>query len=283
MYRIIEKERVNPVVNRFVIEAPLIARKREPGQFVIFRLDEEGERFPITIADADPVKGTITVYVQEIGKTTTQMGRLKAGDSIANVAGPLGTPTPIEKMDGEVFLAAGGVGAAEILPIARKHKTVGNKIIVILGARSKEILTLEKDFRSFADEVYITTDDGTAGRKGFVTDELKTHIERGRKITEVLAVGPVFMMKSVCDLTRGYGIKTLISLNTIMIDGTGMCGGCRVEYGGETRYTCVDGPEFDGHKINFDLLIQRLGAYKTEEKASHECYLAKAEAKHSNA
>jgi len=283
MYRIIEKERVNPVVNRFVIEAPLIARKREPGQFVIFRLDEEGERFPITIADADPVKGTITVYVQEIGKTTTQMGRLKAGDSIANVAGPLGTPTPIEKMDGEVFLAAGGVGAAEILPIARKHKTVGNKIIVILGARSKEILILEKDFRSFADEVYITTDDGTAGRKGFVTDELKTHIERGRKITEVLAVGPVFMMKSVCDLTRGYGIKTLISLNTIMIDGTGMCGGCRVEYGGETRYTCVDGPEFDGHKINFDLLIQRLGAYKTEEKASHECYLAKAEAKHSNA
>ncbi|HNV87218.1 MAG TPA: sulfide/dihydroorotate dehydrogenase-like FAD/NAD-binding protein [Candidatus Omnitrophota bacterium] len=283
MYRIIEKERVNPVVNRFVIEAPLIARKREPGQFVIFRLDEEGERFPITIADADPEKGTITVYVQEIGKTTTQMGRFKTGDSIANVAGPLGTPTPIEKMDGEVFLVAGGVGAAEIFPIARKHKVVGNKIIVILGARSKEILILEKEFRSFADEVHITTDDGTAGRKGFVTDELKTHIERGRKIAEVLAVGPVFMMKSVCDLTRGYGIKTLISLNTIMIDGTGMCGGCRVEYGGETRYTCVDGPEFDGHKINFDLLIQRLGAYKTEEKKSHDCYLAKAEAENSDA
>jgi len=283
MYKIIEKERVNPVVNRFVIEAPLIAKKREPGQFVIFRLHEEGERFPITVADAEPAKGTITVYVQELGKTTVEMGRLKAGDFIANVAGPLGKPTPIEKTGGEIFLVAGGVGAAEILPIARKHKAVGNKITVILGARSREILILEKEFRSFADEVHITTDNGTAGRKGFVTDELKVHIEAGRKIAEIIAVGPVFMMKSVCDLTRNYGIKTMVSLNTIMIDGTGMCGGCRVEIGGETRYTCVDGPEFDGHTINFELLIQRLGAYKDQEKSSHECYLKKAEAGSSNA
>lgn len=275
MYRILEKEQVNPVVNRFVIEAPLIARKHQPGQFVIFRLHEQGERFPITVAAADPKRGTITVYVQTIGKSTTEMGRMKAGDDIANVAGPLGHPTPIEKLDGEVFLIAGGVGAAEVLPIARAHKETGNKVVVILGARSREIVILEKEFRSFADEVHITTDDGSYGRKGFVTDELKEQIARGRKIAEVVAVGPVIMMKNVCNVTRPHGIKTMVSLNTIMIDGTGMCGGCRVEIGSETRYTCVDGPEFDGHQVNFDLLIQRLSAYQPEEKRSHECYLAK--------
>ncbi|MFA7001561.1 MAG: sulfide/dihydroorotate dehydrogenase-like FAD/NAD-binding protein [Candidatus Omnitrophota bacterium] len=274
MYRILEKEKVNPVVNRFVIEAPLIARKRKPGQFVIFRLHEEGERFPITIADADSAAGTITVYVQALGKTTTEMGNLKAGDAIANVAGPLGHPTPLEKLGGEVFLIGGGVGAAEILPIARAHKESGNKTVIILGARSRDIVILEKEFRSFADEVYVTTDDGSYGRKGFVTDELKSHLEQGRPIVEVVAVGPVIMMKNVCNVTRPSGIRTLVSLNTIMIDGTGMCGGCRVEVGNETRYTCVDGPEFDGHKINFHLLIQRLGAYQKEEKHSHQCYLA---------
>jgi ferredoxin--NADP+ reductase len=275
MYRILEKEKINPVVNRFVIEAPLVARKRKPGQFVLFRLHERGERFPITIADADPIAGTITVYVQTIGKSTTEMGNMAVHSEIANVAGPLGHPTPIEKLDGDVILVAGGVGAAEILPIARAHHEIGNRVILILGARSKDIVILEKEFRSFADEIHITTDDGSYGRKGFVTDELKEQIGCGRKIAQVIAVGPVVMMKNVCEVTRSPGIKTMVSLNTIMIDGTGMCGGCRVELGNETRYTCVDGPEFDGHQINFDLLIQRLAAYREEEKRSHECYLSK--------
>jgi ferredoxin--NADP+ reductase len=178
---------------------------------------------------------------------------------------------------------AGGVGAAEVYPIARQHKAVGNRVVVILGARSKNIVILEKEFRAFADEVHITTDDGSYGRKGFVTDALKDVIAGGRKISEVIAVGPVIMMKNVSDVTRPSKIKTLVSLNTIMIDGTGMCGGCRIEVGGQTRYTCVDGPEFDGHQINFDLLIQRLGAYKKEEQSSHECYLTKAEKAGANA
>jgi ferredoxin--NADP+ reductase len=273
MFIIVEKEKMNDAVTRFVIEAPRIARKRQPGQFVIFRLDECGERFPITIAGGDAEKGTITVYVQALGKTTTQMAALEAGQSIADVAGPLGRPTPVHKLDGDVFLVAGGVGAAEVLPIARRHHEIGNTVKVILGARSKDILILEDEFRSFAAGVYVTTDDGSRGRKGFVTDELKTHLEGEKKISEVIAVGPVIMMKNVCNLTRGYAVPTMVSLNTIMIDGTGMCGGCRVEIGGQTRYTCVDGPEFDGHAVNFDLLIQRLGAYRPQEKESHECYL----------
>jgi len=274
MFKIVERERVNPVVNKFVIEAPIIAKKREPGQFVVFRLHEKGERIPITIADADPKAGTITVYVQELGKTTFQMGTMQAGDEIADVVGPLGNPTSIEKLSGEMFVIAGGVGAAEVLPIARKHKKIGNKVVAILGFRSKDIVILEDEFRSFCDEVYITTDDGSYGREGFVTTELADHLERGRNIAEILAVGPAIMMKVVSDLTSHYKIKTMVSLNSIMIDATGMCGVCRVEVGGETRYACVHGPEFDGHKVNFDLLLKRLASFKEEEKISLERYQA---------
>ena len=274
MFRIVERERVNPEVNRFVIEAPIIAQKRQPGQFVIFRLHEKGERIPITIADSDAKAGTITVYVQELGKTTYEMGTMDAGDEIADVIGPLGNPTPIEKPEGEVFAVAGGVGSAEVLPVARKHKEVGNKVIAILGYRSKDIVILEEEFRSFCDEVYVTTDDGTYGREGFVTTELKDHLEKKRPIAEVIAVGPAIMMKAVCDLTHHYNIKTMVSLNSIMIDATGMCGVCRVEVGGETRYACVHGPEFDGHKVNFDLLLKRLASFKEEERISLERYQA---------
>lgn len=274
MFKIVERERVNPVVNKFVIEAPIIAKKRQPGQFVVFRLHEKGERIPITIADSNPKAGTITVYVQELGKTTIQMGTMQAGDEIADVVGPLGNPTSIEKLSGEMFVIAGGVGAAEVLPIARKHKKIGNKVVAILGFRSKDIVILEDEFRSFVDEVYVTTDDGSYGREGFVTTELADHLERGRNIAEILAVGPAIMMKVVSDLTRHYNIKTMVSLNSIMIDATGMCGVCRVEVGGETRYACVHGPEFDGHKVNFDLLLKRLASFKEEEKISLERYQA---------
>lgn len=274
MFKIVERQRVNPVVNKFVIEAPIIAKKRQPGQFVVFRLHEKGERIPITIADSNPKAGTITVYVQELGKTTIQMGTMQAGDEIADVVGPLGNPTSIEKLSGEMFVIAGGVGAAEVLPIARKHKKIGNKVVAILGFRSKDIVILEDEFRSFVDEVYVTTDDGSYGREGFVTTELADHLERGRNIAEILAVGPAIMMKVVSDLTRHYNIKTMVSLNSIMIDATGMCGVCRVEVGGETRYACVHGPEFDGHKVNFDLLLKRLASFKEEEKISLERYQA---------
>lgn len=275
MFKIVERVRVNPVVNKFTIEAPIIAKKRQPGQFVIFRLHEKGERIPITIADSDPKAGTITVYVQELGKTTFEMGRLNAGDDIADVVGPLGLPTPINKKEeGDIFVVAGGVGSAEVLPIARKHKEVGNKVVAILGYRSKDIVILEEEFKSFCDEVYITTDDGSYGREGFVSTELKDHLDKGRKIAEIIAVGPAIMMKVVCDLTRHYNVKTMVSLNSIMIDGTGMCGVCRVEVGGETRYACVHGPEFDGHKVNFDLMLKRLAAFKEEERISLERYNA---------
>jgi ferredoxin--NADP+ reductase len=274
MFKIVERERVNPVVNKFVIEAPIIAKKREPGQFVIFRLHEKGERIPITVADSDPEAGTITVYVQELGKTTFEMGTMNAGDEILDVVGPLGLPTPIEKLEGDVFVVAGGVGSAEVLPIARKHKAAGNKVVAILGYRSKDIVILEEEFRSFCDEVYVTTDDGSYAREGFVTTELKDHLDKGRNIAEVIAVGPAIMMKVVCDLTRDYKVKTMVSLNSIMIDGTGMCGVCRVEVGGETRYACVHGPEFDGHQVNFDLMLKRLAAFKDEEKISLDRYNA---------
>lgn len=274
MFKIVERERVNPVVNKFVIKAPIIAKKRQPGQFVIFRLHERGERIPITIADADPKAGTITVYVQELGKTTYEMGKLNAGDEITDVVGPLGLPTLIKKLEGDVFVVAGGVGSAEVLPIAREHKEAGNKVVAILGYRSKDIVILEDEFRSLCDEVYVTTDDGSYGREGFVTTELADHLDKGRKIAEVIAVGPAIMMKVVCDLTRHYDVKTLVSLNSIMIDGTGMCGVCRVEVGGETKYACVHGPEFDGHQVNFDLMLKRLAAFKDEERISLERWQA---------
>jgi len=272
MFKIIEKERVAPGINKFVIEAPLIAQKRQPGQFVILRLHEKGERVPMTIADADPKEGTITIFAQEVGKTTMELGTYKAGDYIKDVVGPLGKPTPIHPV-GTVFCIGGGVGTAEVLPIAKRHKEVGNKVCAIIGARTKELIILEEEFKKFADELYITTDDGSYGRKGFVTDELKYQIENGKRIDEVIAVGPAIMMKAVCELTKPHNIKTLVSLNAIMVDATGMCGACRVEVGGKTKYACVDGPEFDGHQVNFDLLLKRLDTFKKEEKIAVEKFL----------
>ncbi len=272
MNKIVKKRKLADGINLFEIEAALIARKRKPGQFVILRLDETGERIPLTIADVNREKGTITIIVQVVGKTTEHLGMLDEGNSILDVVGPLGQPTHIEKF-GTVVAVGGGVGHAVCYPIARGMKDAGNYLISIIGARNKKLVILEEETKTFSDELYITTDDGSYGRKGFVTDQLKEIIESGKKVDLVLASGPAIMMKFVSLMTKEYGIKTIVSLNSIMIDGTGMCGVCRVEVGGKTKFACVDGPEFDGHEVNYDLLMKRLASYKEEEKLAHERYL----------
>ncbi|TET18564.1 MAG: sulfide/dihydroorotate dehydrogenase-like FAD/NAD-binding protein [Candidatus Cloacimonadota bacterium] len=272
MNKIVKKQKLADGINLFEIEAALIARKRKPGQFVILRLDETGERIPLTIADVNREKGTVTIIVQVVGKTTEQLGTLGEGNSILDVVGPLGQPTYIKKF-GTVVAVGGGVGHAVCYPIARGMKDAGNYLISIIGARNKKLVILEEETKSFSDELYITTDDGSYGRKGFVTDQLKEIIESGKKVDLVLASGPAIMMKFVSLMTKEYRIKTIVSLNSIMIDGTGMCGVCRVEVGGKTKFACVDGPEFDGHEVNYDLLMKRLASYKEEEKLAHECYL----------
>ncbi|RKZ20051.1 sulfide/dihydroorotate dehydrogenase-like FAD/NAD-binding protein [bacterium] len=272
MFKILERETLAEHINKFVVEAPLIAKKALPGQFVILRLHEKGERIPITICEADPEKGTITLVVQEVGKTTYELGTYQAGDEIADIIGPLGKPAEIEKV-GTVVAIGGGVGTAIVYPEAKAFKEKGNYVISIIGFRSKRFVILEEEMRKVSDELYVTTDDGSYGMKGFVSDKLKELIEEGRKIDLVIAIGPAIMMKVVSDLTRPYGIKTIVSLNSIMVDGTGMCGACRVEVGGKTRFACVDGPEFDGHQVDFDLLIKRLAMYKEEERIALERYL----------
>ncbi|RKZ21216.1 sulfide/dihydroorotate dehydrogenase-like FAD/NAD-binding protein [bacterium] len=272
MFKILERETLAEHINKFVVEAPLIAKKALPGQFVILRLHEKGERIPITICDRDPEKGTITLVVQEVGKTTYELGTYQAGDEIADIIGPLGKPAEIEKV-GTVVAIGGGVGTAIVYPEAKAFKEKGNYVISIIGFRSKRFVILEEEMRKVSDELYVTTDDGSYGMKGFVSDKLKELIEEGRKIDLVIAIGPAIMMKVVSDLTRPYGIKTIVSLNSIMVDGTGMCGACRVEVGGKTRFACVDGPEFDGHEVDFDLLIKRLAMYKEEERIALERYL----------
>ncbi len=272
MFKILERETLAEHINKFVVEAPLIAKKALPGQFVILRLHEKGERIPITICETDPEKGTITLVVQEVGKTTYELGTYQAGDEIADIIGPLGKPAEIEKV-GTVVAIGGGVGTAIVYPEAKAFKEKGNYVISIIGFRSKRFVILEEEMRKVSDELYVTTDDGSYGMKGFVSDKLKELIEEGRKIDLVIAIGPAIMMKVVSDLTRPYGIKTIVSLNSIMVDGTGMCGACRVEVGGKTRFACVDGPEFDGHQVDFDLLIKRLAMYKEEERIALERYL----------
>ncbi|MDH5187219.1 MAG: sulfide/dihydroorotate dehydrogenase-like FAD/NAD-binding protein, partial [candidate division WOR-3 bacterium] len=247
-------------------------QKVQPGQFVVLRIYEEGERIPLTIADTDKEKGILKIVFQEVGKSTKLLGTLKAGDEIVDLIGPLGRATKIEKF-GTVVCIGGGVGTPEIYPVAKALRQADNKVISIIGARSKNLLIMEKEMRDASDELYITTDDGTYGQKGFVTDELKRIIDRGTKIDHVLAVGPVVMMKAVSKLTQPYNIPTLVSLNPIMLDATGMCGVCRVEVGGETKFACVDGPEFDGHKVDFDLLIARQRIYLKEEKESMELFM----------
>ena len=236
--------------------APRVAEKAKPGQFIILRINEQGERIPLTIADADPKKGTVTIIFLEVGKTTKQIGKLSVGDSLLNFAGPLGMPSEVKKY-GTVVCIGGGVGIAPLYPIVKALKHAGNHVISILGAKTKDLLLLEKEIQGYSDEFYIATDDGSKGQKGFVSTVLQQLIDKGQNIDMVMAVGPIIMMKVVSDLTRKYHIKTLVSLNPIMVDGTGMCGGCRVSVGGKNKFACVDGPEFDGHLVDYDNLMLR--------------------------
>ncbi|MGC8719051.1 MAG: sulfide/dihydroorotate dehydrogenase-like FAD/NAD-binding protein [Thermodesulforhabdaceae bacterium] len=279
MYRILEKESFSDVTKRITVEAPHVARKARPGQFVIVRINERGERVPLTIADFDRDRGTITLIFQEIGKSTRELGMLDVGDSLLTVAGPLGHPTEIA-LYGTVVCIGGGVGIAPIFPIARALKEAGNKVISIIGARSKNLLFWEERMKSVSDELIVCTDDGSYGRKALVTEPLKELLEKRKsEISRVWAIGPAIMMKAVSDTTRPYGIPTLVSLNTVMVDGTGMCGGCRVLIGDESKFVCVDGPEFEAHKVDWDNVLARLAFYRDEEKLAlehwkdHECHL----------
>lgn len=270
MYEILEKKVLSETVKLMVVKAPLVARKAEAGQFIILRIDEKGERIPLTIADYDRDKGTVTIIFMEVGKTTKQLGTMKKGDKLLNFAGPLGMPTEIEKF-GTVVMIGGGVGIAPLYPIIRALKQAGNYVISILGARNEKLLMLEKEIEEFSDELHICTDDGSTGKKGFVSNVLQDLIDDGKKIDAVWAIGPVIMMKVVADLTKKYNIKTIVSLNPIMVDGTGMCGGCRVSVGGETKFACVDGPEFDGHLVDFENLMLRNRRFLCEEDHACKC------------
>lgn len=281
MYKIISAEFIAPNIKKFVIVAPKIAEKRKAGQFVIIRLKDGGERIPLTIADSDMKAGTITLIVQGIGKTTKELNTMESGESIMDVVGPLGKPSEIEKF-GTAVSIGGGVGTAIAYPTAVALKQAGNHTISIIGGRSKDLVILEDEMRAVSDEVFVTTDDGSYGKKGFVTDMLKELLET-IKIDFVLAIGPIPMMKAVAETTRPYGIKTVVSLNPIMVDGTGMCGGCRATVDGKTVYVCVDGPEFDAHKVDFSLLDKRNRAYLIAEKASLENYECRSEKAHKEA
>ena len=278
MFRIRLVQFLAPGIKRFVIEAPRIARKQRPGQFVIVRIHEQGERIPLTIESSDPVAGTINIVVQSVGKTTYQLHTLKAGDSLADVVGPLGKPSEIKKF-GTVVVVGGGVGTAMAYPTAAALKRAGNEVISIVGARNKELVILEREMRAVSDTLLITTDDGTYGQKGLVTDWLRELIERGTEIDLVLAIGPVVMMRAVAELTRAKQIRTMVSLNPIMIDGTGMCGGCRVLVDGKSQFACVDGPEFEAHQVNFDVLVQRNAMYREAERRSMEEFVHGMEAR----
>jgi ferredoxin--NADP+ reductase len=265
MYTITKKEELSPGVKLFVVQAPLIAKKCKPGQFVILRIDEDGERVPLTIADFDRVAGTITLIFQEVGHSTRQLGMLAVGDGLLDLAGPLGKATHIEKL-GTVVCVGGGIGVAPVYPIARAFKEAGNKVVSIIGARNADLLIMEKEMTAVSDVLHITTDDGSKGRKGLVIHPLQEMIDAGEKIDLVMAIGPVIMMRSVANVTKPYNIPTVVSLNPIMVDGTGMCGGCRVSVGGKNQFACVDGPEFDAHKVDFDGLMVRQRMYHEHEK-----------------
>lgn len=269
MFTIMKRDEMsdgNVILNE--IAAPQIAKKARPGQFVILKANENGERIPLTMADTDPEKGTITVIYMVVGKSTALFKTLQVGDGYQDVIGPLGKPTHLEKL-GKVVCVGGGTGIAVLHPITRGLKELGNQVTTILGARSKDLLILEDQMRSVSDDFYITTDDGSYGRKGLVTDVLREMLEK-EDVKLVVAIGPVPMMKFVSLLTKEFDVKTMVSLNPIMVDGTGMCGGCRVSVGGETRFACVDGPEFDGHLVDYDELMLRLQAYQEDEKQCYE-------------
>lgn len=269
MFKIVAAQFLAPDVKLFRIEAPRIARKRQAGQFIILRIYAEGERIPLTIADSDTAEGTITIIVQGVGKTTKLLNTLNAGDSILDVVGPLGHPSEVHRY-GNAVVIGGGLGAAIAYPTAKALKQAGNHVISIVGARSKNLVILEPEIRAISNETFITTDDGTYAEKGFVTDKLKALIAERRKIDFVLAVGPVPMMRAVAEVTRPLGIKTMASMNPIMVDGTGMCGGCRVVVGGKSQFACVDGPEFDAHQMDFATLMSRNAMYRDAERRALE-------------
>jgi ferredoxin--NADP+ reductase len=271
MFRVRKKEALTPDTKLYLIEAPMIASKVLPGQFVVLRIHDEGERIPLTVADFDRKEGTLTLIVQEIGKTTREMGTMKEGDSILDLVGPLGRPTHIEKF-GTVACVGGGIGIAPVHPIARAMREAGNKVVSIIGARSKDLIILEKEMEKVSDEIYVTTDDGSYGKKAFVTQELERLVGEGYKFDFAIGIGPVPMMRAFAMSTMKCGIPAKVSLNPIMIDGTGMCGVCRVSVGGKVRFACVDGPEFDASEVDFDVLCSRQTTYIEEEKESLERY-----------
>jgi len=271
MYKIVAKEKLCPVVDFMEFEAPEIARKAKAGQFVVVRVDEVGERIPLTLADWDDKKGTVCLVAMQVGTTTHKLSCLNAGDHILDLIGPLGLPSEIENF-GTVVCVGGGVGVAPVYPIARALKQAGNKVITIMGARSKDLLFWEDRLRSVSHELIVTTDDGSYARKGVVTEPLKEVLERDKEISRVIAIGPAIMMKFCSVTTKPFGVKTIVSLNSIMVDGTGMCGCCRVSVGGMTRFVCVEGPEFDGHEVDWDLLFNRQRIYCDEERRSLELW-----------
>ena len=273
MFKILKKEELSPNVYAMEIDAPRVAKKAEPGQFIVLRVNEEGERIPLTIANFDRETGRILIVFQVIGASTMELAALNEGDSVLDFVGPLGRPSEIAKLDGTMVVVGGGIGVAPTFPIARAMKEAGNKVIAIMGAKTKDILIMEDEMKEVTDEIVVTTDDGSRGIKGFVTNAVQALVDRGEKIAQITAIGPVIMMKSVADATRDLGIKTVVSLNPIMVDGTGMCGGCRVTVGDETKFACVDGPEFDGHLVDFKGLMSRQRMYRDleAEEKDHVC------------
>ena len=279
MYRIVEKEALNPTVTRMVIEAPLVARKAQPGQFIIFRASEDGERVPLTIADYDREKGTVTIIFQIVGAATMELNALEQGDGLTDFVGPLGKPSDLEGLK-KVAVVGGGVGCAIAYPTAKRLHELGAEVHAVVGFRSRDLVILEKEFSAVSDRLVMMTDDGSYGEKGLVTNALERLIQEGNQYDEVIAIGPLVMMKFVCKVTEKYGVKTTVSMNPIMIDGTGMCGGCRLTVGGQTKFACVDGPDFDGHQVDFDEAMQRGGMYRDFEAHAREaaCNLLKKEA-----
>lgn len=283
MYRIVKKEALKPTVTLYEIEAPMVAKKAEPGQFIILRVDENGERIPITIHDFDREKGTVTIIVQTIGATTEKLRHKAEGEYIQDFVGPLGRPTETEGKK-KVCVVGGGVGCAIAYPVLKKFHDCGAEVHAVVGFKNKDLVILEDKFRAASSVLKLMTDDGSYGEKGLVTDALKELIDAGNQYDAVIAIGPMIMMKFVCETTRPYGIKTIVSMNTIMVDGTGMCGGCRLTVGGETKFACVDGPDFDGHLVDFDSAMRRGAMYKAQERAAVErreehCNLFKKEVK----
>jgi len=269
LYKILKKKSLNPTVTLMIIEAPKVAKKAEPGQFIILRADEDGERIPLTIADFDREAGTVTIIYQIVGATTEKLNRKNEGDYILDFAGPLGVASHVEGLK-KVAVIGGGVGCAIAYPIAKKLHNRGAVVHSVVGFRNSELVILEKEFSDVSDKLFVMTDDGSCGEKGLVTDALKKLIQSGEEYDEVIAIGPLVMMKFVCMLTKEFGIKTTVSMNPIMIDGTGMCGGCRLTVGGETKFACVDGPDFDGHLVDFDEAIARSAMYRDFERQQHD-------------